>query len=128
MAQHLRQLEFSKIIKRIFARENSGFLKTSKHACYIVLSILWWETGRENGSRTTHVPTPGRFFYFEWKLNPMPGLGRLSKPITGGGGILIHSLTRVTPPPPPSKKTSVLSNNKVFENNRVIFWDSIVKM
>ena len=61
-------------------------LPPSKHACYIVLSILWWGTGRENGSRTTHVPTPGRFFYFEWKPNPMPGLGRLCKPITGGGG------------------------------------------
>ena len=60
-------------------------LPPSKHACYIVLSILWWETGRENGSRTTHVPTPGRFFYFEWNPNPMPGLGRLCKPITGGG-------------------------------------------
>ena len=79
-------------------------LPPSKHACYIVLSILWWETGRENGLRTTYVPTPGRFFYFEWKPNPMPGLGRLCKPITGGGGggggILIHSLKRATPPPP----------------------------
>ena len=33
----------------------------------------------------------------------MPGLGRLCKPITGGG-ILIHSLTRVTPPPPPPRE------------------------
>ena len=83
-------------------------LPPSKHACYIVLSILWWETGRENGSRTTHVPTPGRFFYFEWKPNPMPGLGRLCKPITGGGG---HPdpLTNTSPPPPSVPYSFVVS-------------------
>ena len=48
-------------------------LPPSKHACYIVLSILWWETGRENGSRTTHVPTPGRFFLFWMKTQPNAG-------------------------------------------------------
>ena len=79
-------------------------LPPSKHACYIVLSILWWETGRENGSRTTHVPTPGRFFYFEWKPNPTPGLGRLCKPIAGGGGVgcgYPDPLTNTSHPPPP---------------------------
>ena len=87
-------------------------LPPSKHACYIVLSILWWETGRENGSRTTHVPTPGRFFLFWMKTQPK-GLGRLCKPITGGGGgILIHSLTRVTPPP--STALSVVEFNQLI--------------
>ena len=70
-----------------------------KPCYYIIFSILWYKTGRENGSRTTHVPTPGRSFYFWMKTQPNAGVCRLCKPITGGGGILIHSLTRVTPPP-----------------------------
>ena len=42
----------------------------------------------KNSLRTTHVPMPGAaiFFILNEKPNPMPGLGRLCKPITGGGG------------------------------------------
>ena len=66
--------------------------------------ILRWEKPAEKMDwGQTHVPTPGRFFYFDWKPNPVPGLGRLCKPITvggvGGGG---HPdpLTNTSHPPP----------------------------
>ena len=65
--------------------------------------LYFGEKPAEKMDRGQHMSQRrGDFFYFEWKPNIMPGLGRLCKPITEGGGILIHSLTRVTSPPPPS--------------------------
>ena len=53
--------------------------------------LYFGEKPAEKMDRGQHMPQRrGDFFYFEWKPNPMPGLGRLCKPITGGGGGTSH--------------------------------------
>ena len=61
--------------------------------------LYFGEKPAEKMNRGQHMSQRrGDFFYFEWKPNPMPGLGRLRKPITGG---YPDPLTNTSHPPPP---------------------------
>ena len=87
----------------------------AKHMCYknatqsrgnlvsVQIDILFGEKPAEKMDRGQYMSQRrGDFFILNENPTQCRGLADFVNPLPGGGGILIHSLTRVTPPPPPS--------------------------
>ena len=99
-------------------KAGAGFLTNyqpksgTDHICYknatqsrgnlvsVQIDIIFGEKPAEKMDRGQHMSQRrGDFFILNENPTQCRGLADFVNPLPGGGGILIHSLTRVTPPP-----------------------------